>query len=203
MSDVAGPDATALHRIAYVQDGYFTSRQARDCGFSPQLLAHHLRSGRYEHVRRGLYRLRDYPGSTHEEVRATWLAVGAGRAVVSHESALELHGLSDVLPNAVHLLVGRDDRGIKPPAGVVLHTTSTALEPTDVVTREGIRATAPARSIVDAASAGTAPEQIEMAVRQALEDGLVTPQPLLADAERRGRRVAALIRRAVEGVEAS
>lgn len=197
MSDTrSGPDATALHRIAYGQDGYFTSRQGRECGFTPQLLAHHVRSGRYEHVRRGLYRLRDYPASSYEEVRAKWLAVGTERAVVSHESALELHGLSDVLPNTVHLLVNRAERGVKPPQGVTLHTTTQALESAEVVTREGIRLTAPARSIIDAAAAGAAPEQIEMAVRQALDEGLVTRRPLLAQADRRGGRVAELVRRA-------
>ena len=157
-----------------------------------------MRSGRYEHVRRGLYRLRDYPGSSHEEVRAKWLAVGVDRAVVSHESALELHGFSDVLPNAVHLLVGRSDRGIKPPQGVELHTTKSGLDPSEVVVRDGIRVTAPGRSIIDAAAAGTAPEQIEMAVREALEQGVVTRRSLLGEAECRGRRVAQLVRHAID-----
>jgi predicted transcriptional regulator of viral defense system len=197
MSDMQVPDAIALNRISYGQDGYFTSRQAREAGFSPQLLAHHVRSGRYEHIRRGLYRLRGYPTSSHEEVRAKWLALGAERAVVSHESALDLHGLSDVLPNTVHLLVGRDDRGIRRLQGVTLHTTK-VLEPSEVVSRDGIRLTDPVRSILDAAGAGTAPEQIEMAVRQALNEGLVTRRSLLARADRRGGRVAKLIRRSAE-----
>ena len=199
MSDATPkPDAIGLNRVAYGQDGYFTSRQAGEHGFSAQLLAHHVRSGRYERVRRGLYRLRDYPASTHEEVREKWLAVGAERAVVSHESALELHGLSDVLPNTVHLLVGRGDRGLKPPRGVTLHTTSGTVGSAEVVTREGIRVTAPARSIVDAASAGTAPEQIEAAIKQALDEGLVTPRSLLAQLGRYdGGRVGQLVRRAI------
>ena len=198
MSDMRTPDAIALNGISYRQDGYFTSRQARACGFSPQLLAHHVRSGRYERVRRGLYRLRAYPGSSHEEVREKWLAIGAERAVVSHESALELHGLSDVLPNTVHLLVDRSDRGIKPPRGVTLHTTTKALEPSEVVSREGIRITDPVRSIFDAAGAGTAPEQIEMAVRQALKEGLVTRRSLFVQADQHGGRVADLVRRSAE-----
>lgn len=198
MSDMRAPDAIALNRVSYGQDGYFTSRQAREAGFSPQLLAHHVRSGRYEHVRRGLYRLRDYPSSSHDEVRAKWLAVGAERAVVSHESALELHGLSDVLPNSVHLLVDRDDRGIRRLQGVTLHTTTKALGPSEVVPREGIRVTDPVRSILDAAGTGTAPEQIELAVRQALDEGLTTRRSLLARADRRGGRVADLVRRSAE-----
>ena len=62
--------------------------------------------------------------------------------------------------------------------------------------REGIRVTDPVRSILDAAGAGTAPEQIEMAVRQALHEGLTTRRSLLPRADRRGGRVADLIRRA-------
>jgi predicted transcriptional regulator of viral defense system len=187
MSDIQHPDAIALNQVSYGQDGYFTARQAREAGFSPQLLAHHVRSGRYEHIRRGLYRLRGYPGSSHEEVREKWLSVGAERAVVSHESALDLHELSDVIPNSVHLLVDRDDRGIRRRQGVTLHTTTEPLEPSEVVSRAGIRVTDPVRSILDAAGAGTAPEQIEMAVRQALHDGLTTvarffPEPIGAEA---------------------
>lgn len=198
VSDIQTPNAVALNQVSYGQDGYFTSRQARKAGFSPQLLAHHVRSGRYEHIRRGLYRLRGYPGSSHEDVRVKCLTVGTERAVVSHESALDLHELSDVIPNSVHLLVGRDDRGIRRLQGVTLHTTTKALEPSEVVSREGIRVTDPVRSILDAAGAGTAPEQIEMAVRQALHRGLTTRRSLLSRADRRGGRVAELIRRSVE-----
>jgi predicted transcriptional regulator of viral defense system len=198
MSDNYPPDAVALNQVSYGQDGYFTSRQAREAGFSPQLLAHHVRSGRYEHIRRGLYRLRDYPASPHEDVRAKWLTVGPERAVVSHESALDLHDLSDVIPNVVHLLVNRNDRGIRRPQGVTLHTTTKTLESSEVVSREGIRVTDPVRSIFDAAGAGTAPEQIVMAARQALSEGLTTRRSLLAQADQRGARVADLVRRSAE-----
>lgn len=198
MADSLAPDAIALNQVSYGQDGYFTARQAREAGFSPQLLAHHVRSGRYEHIRRGLYRLRGYPDSPREDVRAKWLAVGAERAVVSYESALDLHELSDVIPNSVHLLVDRDDRGMRRLQGVTLHTTTKPLEPSEVVSREGIRVTDPVRSILDAAGAGTAPEQIEMAVRQALHRGLTTRRSLLARAGRRSGRVAELISRSAE-----
>ena len=65
-------------------------------------LRHHARpGGRYERVRRGLYRLRHFPSSPYEHVMAAWLPLRDAGAVVSHESALELHGLSDVTPNAI------------------------------------------------------------------------------------------------------
>ena len=203
MSDRIRPDAEGIHRVAYSQDGYFTAAQAREHGFSAQLLDHHVRSGRYERTHRGLYRLRGYPGSSHEQVRAGWLVVGADRALVSHESALELHELSDVLPNSVHLLVDRRDRGIKPPSGVVIHTTGEPLQPSEVMSVEGIRVTSPDRAILDAAATGTQPEQIEMAVRQALKRGVTTATGLRERSGSRGRRVAQLIAGAIDETQAA
>lgn len=79
-----------------------------------------------------------------------------------------------------------------------LHKTTKALGPSEVVSREGIRVTDPARSILDATGAGTAPEQIEMAARQALGEGTATRRSLLARADQRGGRVAELVRGAVD-----
>lgn len=194
------PDTLGLQRTAYAQDGLFTAAQARDHGFSRQLLARHVRSGRYERLGRGLYKLRDFPGSSHEDLHAKWLAVGGERAVVSHESALELHGLADVNPNFAHFLVPRGDRWIRVPDGVMLHTTTRELGPGEVVIREGMRVTSPSRSILDAAAAGTAPEQIELGVKQGIAQGLVNAESLIAQGDRRSRRVSQLVRRAVTDV---
>jgi predicted transcriptional regulator of viral defense system len=195
---VLHPDSSALHRLAYSQEGLFTAQQAQERGYSAQLLAHHARTGRFARVRRGLYRLSDYPTGEYEEIRAAWLTVGMDRAVVSHESALVLHGLSDVLPNTVHLLVSREHRGIRPPAGVTLHTATAAIPDDEITTRNGIHVSTPSRAIADAAGSGTAPEQIQMAIRQALEQGRTTPRQLAGQAERHGGQVAALIRRTTQ-----
>lgn len=204
MADVAlYPDGPALHRLAYSQDGLFTARQAHARGYSAQLLAHHARTGRFARVRRGLYRLSDYPTGEHEEIRATWLALGMERAVVSHESALVLHELSDVLPDTVHLLVSREHRGVRPPAGVTLHTATTAIPDNEITTRYGIRATTPSRAIIDATISGTAPEQIQMAIRQALEQGRATANQLADQAERRGGQAAVLVCRTIKEAQAA
>lgn len=196
------PDRGALDRLAYSQEGYFSAAQAGVLGFSAQLLAHHTRTGRFERVRRGLYRLHDYPVAEHEEIRAAWLPMRE-RAVVSHESALELHGLSDVMPDRVHLTVPRSDRGVRVPGGVALHTTETPPSGADVVVREGIAVTSPARTIVDAAAAGTAPEQIEAAIAQALRLGITTPSQLRRLAATKDQRVAETIERSVQPMPSS
>jgi predicted transcriptional regulator of viral defense system len=187
------PDQAGLFEVASDQAGYFTAPQARACGFSWALLWYHVKTGRFVRVRQGLYRFRDYPSSPREHVLAAWLSVGKDTAVVSHESALDLLGLSDVIPGAVHLTVPRTKRGLPSVPGVTIHTTTQPLESTDRVVRDGMVVTSATRSILDAAEAGSAPEQIEMAVAQAVERGQVMPEQLRARADQRGRRVAALI----------
>jgi predicted transcriptional regulator of viral defense system len=130
-------------------------------------------------------------------VIAAWLAVGKDKAIVSHESALDLLGLSDIVPNAVHLTVPRSMRGLPSMQGVTVHTSSKPKRPHDVVTRDGVVVTSATRSILDAAEAGAAPEQIEMAVAQAINRGLVIPSQLQRDSDERGRRVADLIAGAI------
>lgn len=74
-------------------------------------------------MRRGPCRYREYPSSPREDVLAAWLAVGKTVAVVSHDSALDLLGLSDVIPDAVHLTVPRRRRHLPALPGVKIHTT--------------------------------------------------------------------------------
>ena len=121
-------------------------------------------------------------------------------AVVSHESALDLWDLSDVVPNAVHLTVPRAQRTLakRPPPGVIVHTTTRRWEPGDVRKTHGLPATSPERTILDAAEAGTQPEQIEMAVAQAQARGWLDGQQLRRKGADRGRRVASLLARALE-----
>src|SRR5437879_6289777 len=143
-------DMVSLQAEAYQQGGYFTAEQARVHGVSRQLLDHHVRAGRFERIRRGLYRVSGFPTGEHDDIRERWLAVGPEKAVVSHQSALVMHDLSDNIPNAVHVLVRRPDRGLRRPAGVVVHTTNDD-HPIPTVWREGIAVTHPARSLVGSA----------------------------------------------------
>ena len=187
------PDAGELFAVASGQMGYFTTVQARGLGYSLPLLSYYVRTKRFLRVRRGLYRLRDYPSSPNEEVMAAWLSAGKERSVVSHESALALLGLSDVVPNAIHIMVPRARRGLQFDQPISLHTTTHPLQPGDVVVREGIRLTAPLRTILDAAETGTAPEQVIMAIEQARHWGWLTGDELRAGARGRGGRVVELV----------
>jgi predicted transcriptional regulator of viral defense system len=185
MHDSGSPDIRGLEALAYEQRGYFASAQARSHGVSRQLLNHHVKQGRFEQIRRGLYRIRGFPRAQHDDIREKWMAVGPEKAIVSHESALALLELSDNIPDKIHLLVPRRYRGLRLPPGVVLHTFPDA-ETVSTLHRNGMTVTAPARTLVDVADE-LQPEQAAMAAQQALSRGLLTQRQLEREASRRGK----------------
>lgn len=187
-----------IYSHADAQSGFFTRKQAIACEMSDNLLAYHVETGRYLREFTGVYRLRNYPNGPHDHVVAAWLAVGADDAVVSHETALRIHDLSDVIPYGVHLTIPRSRRVRKDLPGVRVHTTTRPFGPRDVVSREGVKVTSVARTIVDCAQLGTGPEQIEMAVGQAIGEGLTTPERLQEAAKDRSQRVKSLVERSLE-----
>src|SRR5919202_4674544 len=105
--EASRPARDKLLEVASQQGGYFTAAQGRACGFSNALLVHHTKEAGFARARHGLYRFPEHSASPREEVLAAWLAAGRDVAVVSHESALDLLGLSDVVPDVVHLTVRR------------------------------------------------------------------------------------------------
>jgi hypothetical protein len=111
-----------LYAVAEGQAGYFSGAQARRAGYSPQRLARYLANGRVIRPQRGVYRLRHFPSSEYGPVIAAWLWSGRA-AVVSHESALALHGISMAAPARVHLTVPLSwrRRRLKVPAPIILH----------------------------------------------------------------------------------
>jgi predicted transcriptional regulator of viral defense system len=188
MQDRQAPDVLGLEAEAYQQSGYFNAAQARAHMVSRQLLEHHVRRGRFQRVRRGLYRIQGFPTVEHDDMREAWMAVGIPDALLSHESALALLDLSDNIHDAIHILVPRRHRGLRPPPDVLVHTRPDN-EDIAAVWRDGLPLTAPARTLLDVADQ-LQPEQLSMAVRQALRRGLLTANQLKEEAaHRRGTKL--------------
>ena len=171
--------AHALTALAHEQGGYFTAKQADQAGYGYKHLNYHETAGNFERVDHGLYRLPTVPRSEHDELIRLVLwsrnQKDEPQAVVSHQSALVLHDLTDLLPGEVHLTVPRTFR--KPaPAGTVLHKAT--LAPDDIEERSGFRVTTPLRTLLDAAAGGVSAEQLEKAVTDALARGLVRRKTL-------------------------
>ncbi len=182
-----------LAQLASERNGVFTASAARALGMNSSSLAYHSRTGTIERLGHGVYRLADFPSSPREPLIVAATALGKD-AIVSHESALQLYGVSDVAPSRLHFTVPRARRYVTVPAhDVELHTTTRPFAPGDVVQHEGFRATSLARSIVDSARAHTGPEQIIMAVREALRRGLLTRRDLERAMKNTSARVRDLI----------
>ncbi|MDE0170606.1 MAG: hypothetical protein OXS29_14045 [bacterium] len=122
-----------------------------------------------------------------------WTLWAGGRAVVSHESALDVHGIGEFNPARVHLTAPRGFS--KRSVGVVIHTAS--LDRADIEEGEGFRVTRPVRSLVDVAAAGADGDQLDRAIEEARDRGLLTPRRLRERAEAVGLKAALRIEQAL------
>jgi predicted transcriptional regulator of viral defense system len=171
------PNWDRLFETAGAQDGYFTTRQAADAGYSTQLLFKHIRAGRVARTRRGIYRLVHFPAGEHEELVTAWLWSERSGAI-SHQTALTLHGLSDALAAHVHLTLPSAwrRRRLRVPADVVVHHAN--VPPEDRTWFGAVPTTNPRRSLNDCAREGLSPELLRQAAQQALRRGLVAKAEL-------------------------
>jgi predicted transcriptional regulator of viral defense system len=189
-----------LFELAATQGGYFAAAQARQIGYDSRTLWHHVQTGWLERVSRGFYRLAEYPAQSNEDVIAAWVKAGVDRAVVSHETALALYDLAPIRQRGIHITVSRKHRPYKGQArlpGVQVHTISRPFHASEVIRRFGVSVTSPARSIADAAEAGTDPSTVHQAIGRAIQQGLLTEADLREAALDRPRRVRDLVQRAI------
>jgi predicted transcriptional regulator of viral defense system len=142
--------------MAQDQGGYFTAKQARSAGYGYPHLDYHISTGAFERIDHGLYRLTDVPIADDDDlIRLSLWSRNRDdqpQAVISHESALIVHELTELLPDQIHLTVPPDFRKVQPP-GCVLHKAI----PThaDSEERIGYRVTTPLRTILDVAVGST------------------------------------------------
>lgn len=166
-----------LTALAGRQAGYFTSEQASELGFSSRLQHHHSKVQNWRRVERGLYRLAEWPLDPEDSfVFASLWSRKLG--VISHDSALALYEMSDLMPNEVHLTVPRSFRKRLVP-GIRLHRA--ALKPVEVIDQGLFRTTTPIRTLMDAACSSLSPEHLASAVGEAFRRGL-TSKPKIEDA---------------------
>ena len=166
--------ADHLFQLADQQAGYFTAQQARALGYDYPAQHYHLKRGHWQRVGHGLYRLGRYPLGEHEQLAAMTLwsrdRAGTPQAVVSHHTALGLHGLGDLLPDDLHLSVPPGFRKTPPP-GVVLHRAT--WQGTETQMRHGFVLTDVRRTLTDLI--GVLPDDIvEAATVQAGALGLLS-----------------------------
>ena len=167
-----------LFAIAEGQCGFFTAKQAEVAGYQRRNHPYHVRAGNWVREGRGIFRLKQFPVAEEADL-VLWSLWSRDRSdrptgVYSHETALRIYDLSDVMPAKLHMTVPRSFRRNAPvPNVLVLHRAN--LQPTEVEERPGYRVTRPIKTLIDLIRAQTLPEEtLRSAFAEASQKGLIT-----------------------------
>src|ERR1700719_1711669 len=168
--------ARRLHEIAQSQQGFFTTKQAIRAGFSEKTHSYHVNARNWIREHRGIYRLADFPTPERPDLML-WYLWSQNRQEVperaySHDTALSLHELSDMMPSKLYMTDPRAfRRNSKIPEILVLHHAQ--LDRGNVQEMYGVRVTRPLRTIVDLLQSGHVDRsQLKQAVDEAIRRGL-------------------------------
>jgi predicted transcriptional regulator of viral defense system len=146
----------ALRRVAAEQGGLFTTKAALEAGVPRTLVVQLARRGRLTRVAQGLYRFPTWPSTDlqqyHEAVLWPHVHRDLDYALLSHDSVLELYGLTQLNPGVVHVtLPPRTRISRKLPPWLRLHFADVAT--TDRTWERGVPIVSVARAIEDIAPA--------------------------------------------------
>jgi very-short-patch-repair endonuclease len=149
-----------ISRIAKHQHGIVTYEQLLSAGLVPSAISRRVRAGHLHRLYRGVYAV----GHTDLTSEGRWFAAVAAcgkGAVLSHQSAAHMWGLSPRSPATIHVTVpGRNGRARR--RGIRLHHSRT-LTPADTTRRKNIPVTTPERTRRDL---GYGPERTRSALER-------------------------------------
>jgi very-short-patch-repair endonuclease len=129
------------------QDGVITLAQARRAGISLEAVKRRVRSGHWRRCARGVYFADDRPFGDAARIRSTVWGYGQD-AVASGLAAAWWHGLTGFAPDIVDVTVPRNSHG-RTHDGSRLRRRD--LDGADVVVHHGLRVTALALTVIEAA----------------------------------------------------
>lgn len=172
-------DLSELRDLLTEQRGYFSIDQAHDVGLSSQLVRYHCQQGKFERVRRGIYRAIEYPIGERDDLVVLWLW-SRRLGVFSHSTALTLHELSELLPDRVHMTLPPSEKHWQRqvPAGLVLHYGEVTDD--DRTWYESVPMTTPRRTLLDCVASSMNPSVLREALEQAVERGLLDVDSITA-----------------------
>jgi hypothetical protein len=185
-----------LYQVSEAQQGYFTARQAVACGYPTSSHVYHLKVGTWQREYRGIYRLTRFPPTDHAQyvLWSLWSRnrQGVPQGVYSHQTALSLFDLSDLMPARLHMTVPPAFRRNSPtPKVLVLHRGG--IVPDEMEERQGFRVVRPIRAVADLlAEASVSSDHLQMALREGLRRGVITRAEL--DRHAQGQALKQLLR---------
>lgn len=149
--------------------GYVTAKDARELGIPMGTLNALSRRGQLEHVGHGIYRVPLIPQGRLDQYKLATLWPD-GRGQISHESALELYGISDVNPDKINVTVPTAYRTHRElPRLYVLHREN--LPPRERGSFEGIPVVSAAKAIRQLAERHVRPSLLRQAIDEGVEGG--------------------------------
>ncbi len=112
----------SCRELVRTQGGVISRRQALAGGMTPPAIEWRLRSGRWSRTGPGVYLVQAGLSRRQGELWSAILRAGP-HAALSHETAAELSGLTDLPSSLIHVTIP-ESRRIRPPAGVVVHRSA-------------------------------------------------------------------------------
>lgn len=169
---MAGRIQAQLWEVALDQHGFVTTADARRLGINVVELGKLAWRKQLGRISYGIYRFEQLPATRFDPYMLATLWAG-GRGVLSHDTALELHELSDINPAKIHLTV---PMGYRPrrQGGDLYEVHHADLDPGQIRRFEGVPIVTPAAAIGQTIRSGIPTHLIRQALGAAHRGGLVT-----------------------------
>lgn len=99
-----------LWDLADAQHGFVTAQQATELGITKGALQMMVQRGTLNRAAFGVYRFPQYPVGEADQKMLAVLWTRVPEAALSHETALDSYGISDVNPHRIHVTVAKQRR---------------------------------------------------------------------------------------------
>lgn len=163
-----------LIELAISQGGYFTAKQALKFGYSYRAQNYYVEAKQWLKEGRALYRFSFLPFSKEDEfIKACFWSrdkKDIPQAVISHESALSVHGLGEIIPNKINLTVPKSFRK-KPHKKYLIYKAD--LTSKEIEKKDSFKVTNIVKTIIDVTE-NVDSEQLKKIVEDAYKKGLVS-----------------------------
>lgn len=171
------PNEDALYQLADGQQGFFTAKQSIDCGFSSKNHAYYVKKGKWIKEGRGIYRLANYPQGERPDLILWYLwsrnLQDIPQGIYSHQTALDLYDLCDIMPSRLHMTVPKNfRRRIAIPK--ILKIYKRDILDIDIKYYLGVKVISPLRTLIDVIEEESlSHDLIQQAISNALNRGLI------------------------------
>ncbi len=185
---VSDSTVSRLGVLAERRWGMFTTAQAEAAGVSRKQLVRMTTSGVLERLAQGVYRMAGTPPQDHENIYATWLALGGATSqptetgapalVAAGVTAAVVHDIGDFFLDGIDFIVSSRKTTRLPDVRLRIRP----LTPADTTSVNGLPTLTVERTITDLLTLSTDTSLVDDALREAARFGKITdPQRLRAD----------------------